>query len=120
MHRLNAERWRRRRREKERRRKGGEDGEKVKSREEGNVGNGVERRCYVEKQRPWYPGEERECATVCARREVTGRRKRGEAECRETDGVCAPAAMKGGGEERVEEGDAGRRRPPLGDQRDGV
>lgn len=58
MHRLNAERWRGG--GGERRRKGGEDGEKVKSREEGNVGNGVERRCYVEKQRPWYPGEGRE------------------------------------------------------------
>lgn len=29
--------------------------------------------------------------------------------CRETDGVCAPAVMKGGGEERVEK----RRRTPT-------
>lgn len=113
MHRLNAERWRGGGERKERRRKGGEDGEKVKRGKEENVGKGVKRRCYVRKRREAAVsrGRKRECATVCARREVAGERKRDDAVCRETDGVCAPEAMKGGGEERVEEGDAGRHLP---------
>lgn len=77
----------------------GQDGEKVK--------RGKDREAVLRvknRERLQYKGEERdrECATVCARRRViTGEKKRDDAICRETDGVCAPAVMKGG-EERVE------------------
>lgn len=113
MHRLNAERWRGggggERRETEEGRRGWREGEKQGGRERGKRGREAMLRGKTEAV--VSGGRRRECATVCARREVTGRRKRDGAECRETDGACAPAAMKGGGEERVEEGDAGRRLP---------
>lgn len=47
---------------------------------------------------------------------------RDDAECRETDGECAPAVMKGGGEERLEKaGEEGAdRRSPLRRRRPSV
>lgn len=42
------------------------------------------------------------CSIVCAMfQKISYRKKRDDAICRETDGVCDPAAMKTGGEEQV-------------------